>query len=112
MDGEAGRECQTPIPPNPEEGDQPEDKGQFIGVQEEKILPVFVVMGGLEKFLCAYLPETESVKILEEMIQVDEDSGQEKSARDWEGAGKEIDQTRTEDGNNAMVVELNLESAC
>ena len=39
MNGKAGRESQTPSPPNPEEGDQPEDEGQFIGVQEEKVLP-------------------------------------------------------------------------
>ena len=111
MDGKAGRECQTPIPPDPETGDQPEDKGQFIGVQEEKILPVFVVMGGLEKFLYAYIPEPETVKVFEEMIQVDEDSGDEKSTRGREGAGKDIDQPRTEDGNKAVVMEFNSEPA-
>ncbi len=111
MNGKAGRESQTPSPPNPEEGDQPEDEGQFIGVQEEKVLPIFVAMRGLEKSIYTDAAEAETVKVLEEMIQIDEDPGEEKSARGRQRAGEEIDQTRTEDGNNTVVVELNLEPA-
>ena len=46
------------------------------------------------------------MKILEEMIQIDKDSGQEKSARGREGAGEEINQTRTENRNKAVLVQL------
>ena len=80
MDGKAGRECQPPNLPNPEEGDQPEDKGQFIGMKEEKIMPVFMAMGGLKKIIYAEIIEAETVKVLEKMIQVDENSGEKKSA--------------------------------
>lgn len=79
MNGEAGREGQGPTPLDPEEGGQPDDQRQFVGVEEEEILPVFVVMGGSKKFTYAEVMESEMMKIFEEMIQVDKNSGDKKS---------------------------------
>ena len=106
MDRKAGRESQPPNLPDPEEGDQPEDQGQFIRMKEEKVLLVFVKVGGLKELFYAYPPEAKKVKVLEEMIQVDEDSGEEESARGGEGAGEEVDQPRTENRNKAVLVKL------
>ena len=72
MDGKTDGE-----PPGPGSADekrrrQPADQGQFIGMEEEKISVVFMVIGSLEEFPYPGKVDAELEEIFKEMIEIDE----------------------------------------
>ena len=57
-------------------------------MKEEEELPEEMPIGGLEEFLQGKGTPPKSVKILEKMIQIDKDSGEETSHRRGERMGE------------------------
>lgn len=105
VEGEPQREPDRPGE-GPEEGGRgPEEESDLPGVNEQEVAAVLVVVGGLEEPADAEPPQSEGVGVLEDMVEVDEDAGEEEGDRPRERAGDQVEAGRAGQRKRGVVVE-------
>jgi len=105
MKGEAEGEADRPGIGEEKNRRRPEKKGDFPGVDEEEVLSVLVVMGGAKELSRAEALHPEGVGIFENMVEVDEDPGEEKGHGSGERPEEEVDQPRADESDCGVVME-------
>ena len=105
VEGEPQRESDRPGG-GPEEGGRgPEEKSDLPGVDEEEVAAVLVVVGGPKELADAEPPQSEGVGVLEDMVEVDEDAGEEEGDRPRERAGDQVEAGRAGQRKRGVVVQ-------
>ena len=74
-------------------------------MNEQEVAAVLVVVGGLEEPADAEPPQSEGVGVLEDMVEVDEDAGEEEGDRPRERAGDQVEAGRAGQRKRGVVVE-------
>jgi len=105
VEGVTQRQGPAPGIGDHKQGRQPQQQAQFVRMKDQKIPRVVMVIGGVEEFAQIEIFKAESVGVLDYVVEVDEDAGQEESRRRRKGPPQEVDQAGCEKRKDYVVAE-------